>query len=76
MVAVKETYIYTRYMHVVPRVDNSKKCEDKIAHICLNIGTYLFQEVEVDLQNCVQDSDLKQQPLQILTKRQAAEQAT
>ena len=47
-----------------------------IADACmLLIGRYLLQEVEVDLQNLVQDSDLKQQSQQVLTKQQADEEA-
>ena len=41
----------------------------------LLIGLYLFQEVEVDLQNPAH-SDLKRQSQQVLTEQQAAEEAT
>ena len=70
--------LYTEHacMHFVSHEDHTEECECKIAHVCLKVGRYLFQEVEVDLQNFLQNSDLKQQPLQVLTKQQAAEEAS
>ena len=73
---MQKEFTDTGNMPFVLREDYTKECEHKIAYVCLKIGMYLFQEVEVDLQNLVQDSDPKQQSLQILTERQAAAEAT
>ena len=70
--------IYTRYMQFAPRKDHTKEGGSKIAQACMlaSRNVYLLQEVEVDPQNHLPNSHLKQQSLQVLIEQQAAEEAT
>ena len=63
-------------MCICTKGGSDQKCECKIAHAFLETGKYLLQEGEVDFQKHFDQSDLKQQSLQALTKQPTTEELT